>query len=143
MTGPFLPRSSPDHHDAFECDSPGHLRGQDVRLLISYADQQGYGREGRGYIFRQGARKKGEDAGVLISNQNSSYPRAANARPKSPSLVSFFILLNFQYTASPATIGGISPSFVLFFVFVTHSPLLKGCRLDDAFVLSNAQFFHF
>ena len=63
MTRSFLPRPSPDH-DAFECDSPGHLRGQDVRLLISYGDQQAYGREGRGYISRQGARKKkkGEDA---------------------------------------------------------------------------------
>lgn len=29
MTGPFLPRPSPD---AFECDSNGHLRGQHVRL---------------------------------------------------------------------------------------------------------------
>ena len=36
MTGPFLPRPFPDHHDAFECDSNGHLRGQEVRLLITY-----------------------------------------------------------------------------------------------------------
>lgn len=140
MTGPFLPRPSPDHH-AFECDSNGHLRGQDVRLLINYADQEGYGREGGGYISRQGARKLGEDAGVLISNQNLSYPRAANARPKSPSLVSCFIPFNIHCTASPATIGGSSPSFMLFFVFVTHSLLFKGCPLDDALVLSNAQFF--
>ena len=104
MTGPFLPRPSPDHRDAFECDMHGHLRGQNVRPLLNHADQGGHGGGGSGYICMhgQGAKNKAQGPGLLISNQYSSYPRAANAR-KSPSLVSCFIL----FTSAPPTIGGI------------------------------------
>lgn len=63
--------SYPDHPlTACECDSNGHLRKQDVRLLIDDMDHGGHGGEGGGYISRQGARKKGEDAGLSISNQH-------------------------------------------------------------------------
>ena len=101
MTDSFLPRPSPKHHDVFdECDSNTLLHGQ--RVMLDYADQEGHG---GAYISGQGARKKGEDSGVLISNHYLPYPRAANARPKSPSSVSRFILLT-----NP-------PPFMLFFVW--------------------------
>ena len=70
--------------------------------MLNYENQEGHG---GAYIPRQGARKKGEDAGVLISNHHLPYPRAANARPKFPSPVSRFILLT-----NP-------PPFMLFFVW--------------------------
>ena len=123
MTDPFLPRPSPspDPHDAFECDSNGHLRGQDVSLVMDCADQEAHGREGGEYIFWQGARKKGEDPAPLMSNHYSSYLRAANAKP-SPSPVSCFILFT---NAPPTTIGCIPPSFMLFIISMTYSLLLK------------------
>ena len=88
MTDSFLPRPSPNPHDVFdECDANTPLRGQPVMLI--YEDQEGHG---GAYISGQGAWKKGEDPGVPISNHHLLYPRAANARPKSPSPVSCFIL---------------------------------------------------
>ena len=104
MTDSFLPRPSPDPHHVFECDAHGHLRGQ--RLVINYEDQEGHGGDGDEYIFGHGARKKGEDAEALVSNHHPSYQRAANARPKSPSPVSCFILL----TDALPPIGRIHPS---------------------------------
>ena len=101
MTDSFLPRPSPNPHDVFdECDSDTPLRGQ--RVMLNDENQEGHGVS---YISEQGARKKEEDAGVLISNHHLSYLRAANARPKSPSPVSRFILLT-----NP-------PPFMLFFVW--------------------------
>ncbi len=118
MTDAFLPRPSPDHHVAFECDSNGHLPGQDDSLIIHDADQEGHCREGGGYISRHGARKKEKKPGLLMSNHHSSYPRAANAKPSS-SPVSCFI----PFSNAPPTIGRTPPSFMLFFVLVTHSLL--------------------
>ena len=101
MTDSFLPRPSPYPHDVFdECDSNTPLRGQ--RVMLDYEDQEGHG---GAYISGQGARKEGEDSGVFISNHYLLYPRAANARPKSPSPVSRFIPLS-----NP-------PPFMLFFVW--------------------------
>ena len=91
MTGPFSPRPSPDHYDAFECDSNAHPCRQHVRPLIRYVDQEGHGWEGHDYIFKQDAGKRGKNSEVLLSNQPLSNLRAANARPKSPSHVSRFI----------------------------------------------------
>ena len=89
MTDSFLPRPSPNPHHVFdECDANTPLRGQPV--MFNHEDQEGHG---GAYISEQGARKKGEDSGVPISNQHLLYPRAANAKPKSPSPVSRFILL--------------------------------------------------
>ena len=94
MTDAFLPRPSPDYYDACECDSNGHLRGQDARPLINDSDHGGHGVEGGRYISKQGAGEKGEDPGTLMSNKQSSYPRAANPRPKPPLPVSCFIHCN-------------------------------------------------
>lgn len=136
MTNPFLPRPSPDHHDPFECDSDGHLRGQDVRLLIHHADQGGRSREGSAYISTQGAKEKGQQSGPLISNHHSSHLRAANPRPV-PSYVSCFI----SSTIAPLTIGHISPLFMSFIVLMTHSLLLKGASIS--LLTSKAHSFHF
>lgn len=105
MTSSFLPRPSPDHRDAFECDASGHLLGQNVHPLLNHADQGGYGGGGSNYIcmYDHGTKNKGQYPGLLISNQYLSYPRAANAR-KSPSPVSCFI----PFTNAPPTIGGIA-----------------------------------
>ena len=99
MTDPFLPRPSPNSHDVFECDSNSHLRGQ--RVMVNYEHQDGHDMEEGEYKSWLGARKKGEEPGLLISNHHISYLRAANAAPNSPSPVSCFIL---QINAPP-TIG--------------------------------------
>ena len=134
MTDAFLPRPSPDHHDAFECDSNGHLPGQDDSLIIHDADQEGHCREGGGYIPRHGARKKEKKPGLLMSNHHSSYPRAANKKPSS-SPVSCFI----PFSNAPPTIGRTPPSFMLFFVRVTCS--LTTASFFLSFFLINAQSF--
>ena len=78
MTGPFLPRPSPDHDDTSECDSNGHLRGQDGHLLINHADQEGHDREGGGYISRQGRR------GKTLYQINSNHTHARQTQGQSP-----------------------------------------------------------
>ena len=143
MTAPFLPRPSPEHHVAFERDSNDHLRGKHVRVLWDDADEGAV--EGHGYIFGHGARKKGEDAGVCLSNQDSN-PRAAKPTSKPPSLVSCFI----SFTNASHTIRALSPFLyeILFFAFMTlsHSPSFKQCfhfqRLPSLSLSSTRLSFH-
>ena len=86
--------------------------------------------QGRRCLYIQAGRREGG------SRPRSSYIKSTRGKRKTKAPFTCKLFHTFYPTI------GIAPSSMLFFVFMTHSPLLH-CYLDDLFVLSNAQSFHF